>query len=77
MHWLYAPHSRRASLKMNAMPAIADSCSITSKYEFEIPAEAIKNGQLSFYIWNFKKEDFYITDASIELFEIPKEIFVR
>jgi len=46
----------------------------TSKYEFELPVDSSKEDKVSFYIWNLKKENFYITNASVQLFEIPTDL---
>jgi hypothetical protein len=60
------------SQMLNNTPAIKDSNSRTFTYEFEIPAEGINKLKLSFYIWNVRKEDFYITSASVKLFKVPQ-----
>jgi|GEM_PF-5573965 hypothetical protein len=47
----------------------------TSNYEFEFPVDNLENDKISFYIWNLKKENFFITNASVQLFKIPDDLF--
>jgi hypothetical protein len=46
----------------------------TSNYEFEFPADNLDNDKVSFYIWNLKKENFFITNASVQLFKVPTDL---
>jgi hypothetical protein len=60
-------HEYYNSFPINDEPADREGDLSTFHYTIEIPGLKDKNAKLAFYIWNQKRQDFYITDFKVEI----------
>ncbi len=60
-------HEFYNSFPINDEPADKEGDLSTFHYTLEIPELKDKNAKVSFYIWNQKRQDFYITDFNVEI----------
>lgn len=59
------------SFNLNPALKTKDSISRTHTYAFYVQIKHPAVSQLAFYIWNTKKQAFYITGATLQLFKLP------
>jgi len=60
-------HGYYTAFKINDYPSGKDSNTRTYYYGLEIPWVVHKNSNVSFYIWNKDRQDFYLTGLSVEV----------